>query len=210
LYLLPLIFFILFINPVIALNNSSPSNVSSIERTFVTIDPIGNHSNGDAFIIEGDTNFPDTENLSVYLKSSTANKTCKENCSSVWSFDSYTIVPITAGLNGTNRWSINLTISDLPPDKYWIFVQAYTIFPCYRVDQNGNPYQNCANVKAVAYDSFEVYPSKSYSITNLTPEQNFSGIPTPILTKQPATPISALTLIAVLGISIAAAHFRRK
>jgi hypothetical protein len=208
LYLLPLIFFILFINPVIALNNSSPSNFSSIERPFVTIGPIGNHSIGDSFTIEGTTNFPATENLSVYIKSSTASKTCKNNCS-VWSFDSYTIVPITPGLNGTNRWSINITTSDWTPDRYWIWVQAFTIFPCFRVNQSGNPIQHCANVKAVAGDSFEIYLSQSYLSTNFTSEQNFSGIPTPSSATQPASPISALTLTAVLGISIAAAHFKK-
>jgi hypothetical protein len=204
LFALVLTIFILLNNPVIAAGNISSVNSSSVNRTFITIDPIGNHSVGETFAVEGTTNLPLTGNVSVDIRSSTINRTSNSR-----SFDSYTLIPVMSGQNGTNRWSTSVSTANWTPGKYLIGVDALIIEPCYRVDQDGNPTYTCAQVNNRTSDSFEINPGSSDSIANNIGEEMNSVAPTQQSTKQNTLPVSTPTIITALIILICFAHFRK-
>ncbi len=204
LFALALSIFVLLNNPVIATDNISPVISSSDDRIFITIDPIGNYSAGESFTVEGTTNLPLTGNVSVYIRSSTINRT-----SNSWSFDTYTLIPVTTGQNGTNRWSTFVSTANWTPGKYLIGVDALIIEPCYRVDQNGNPTYACAQVNSQTSDSFEINTGSSDSIANNDNMEMSSVVPVRQSKGQNTLPVPTPTIIAALIILIIVAHFRR-
>jgi hypothetical protein len=80
-----------------------------IGHEFIIVDPIGNHTAGDVFFINGTTNLPVTRNLTLYLGPG-----CVLNHGIGW----WTLepepsiisnIPIVSGSSGTNHWSYNAT-----------------------------------------------------------------------------------------------------
>jgi hypothetical protein len=79
--------------------------VTPVTTPFITVDPIGNHTVGDVFFINGTTNIPVSEKLSVTVSLRTFQPSRQ-------SFLTAT-VPILQGKNGVNSWSCNITPSTL-------------------------------------------------------------------------------------------------
>jgi hypothetical protein len=99
-----LIFFILLgvMITIIPVVNAENVSVTPATTPFITIDPIGNHTAGDVFFINGTTNIPAGENLSILVEESYFNPS---------GYGSYfeSKSTIKSGKNGVNYWSCNIT-----------------------------------------------------------------------------------------------------
>jgi len=87
----------------------SAENVTPVTTSFITIDPIGNHTVGDVFFINGTTNLPVTEKFTIIFQTylefgRPVMKSDKKRYLTL--SDNFSIIPIT---QGTNRWSVNVT-----------------------------------------------------------------------------------------------------
>ena len=120
-----LVSIVLMIIPATAanLNFSSPgtANASSDAHYFITIDPIGNHTVGDVFFINGTTNLLVSENNTLYLSITPRNF----NPRGLAYYKNLELIP---GQNGVYRWSENVTDLDWNArDDY--FIQVSSINP---------------------------------------------------------------------------------
>ena len=94
----------------------SISTESSAEP-FIAIDPIGNHTVGDVFFINGTTNLPGTDNLEIEIYNFelfgclVCNHMKSANCGDLSSNKAARIsnISISPDRFGTKRWSINIT-----------------------------------------------------------------------------------------------------
>jgi hypothetical protein len=105
---------------------SGADNVSVIPVTtpFITIDPIGNHTVGDVFFINGTTNLPVSENISMHIQSTIIRKgRFLGDPSEIVAYISP--ISIHSDKSGINRWSVNATkfIEKLRNDEYDIVVE---------------------------------------------------------------------------------------
>jgi hypothetical protein len=108
------------------------ATVAAVETPFITIDPIGNHSIGDVFFINGTTNLPVGENLSMTITELYANNHTEAQFAPEYPngnefFDIINNIPITSvasGTSGTNYWSENVTdiFKGIDSDNYSIGV----------------------------------------------------------------------------------------
>jgi len=96
----------------IPLVNAGDTQVTSSGTTFIRTDPIGNHTAGDIFFINGSTNLPISETISLtfdnvgvlqmpHMKSDTS------SFSDEWI--NLTGIPLSLSGSGNNRWSVNVT-----------------------------------------------------------------------------------------------------
>jgi len=110
-----LVSLVLMIIPVTAAtqNFSSPgtANASSDAHYFITIDPIGNHTVGNVFFINGTTNLPVTEKLLLYAYPRWEVRGVKR-----LNYPGIVVegIPVSAGSNDVHYWSVNVT------GGYWI------------------------------------------------------------------------------------------
>jgi hypothetical protein len=90
-----------------------PSQIQPTPSTtpFITIDPIGNHTVGDIFFINGTTNLPVSYNQNLYLTIHPDNSLPRQ-------LEYFKNLPITSGSNGINQWSDNVTDLDWKPMGY--------------------------------------------------------------------------------------------
>jgi|WetSurMetagenome_2_1015567.scaffolds.fasta_scaffold491416_1 hypothetical protein len=99
-------------------------SVTPVTTPFITIDPIGNHTVGDVFFINGTTNFPVSENLSMHIQSTIIRK------GRYWG-DPVEILAFISSISiypdqsENNRWSMNVTnsINQLRSDEYDVVVE---------------------------------------------------------------------------------------
>lgn len=103
---------------------------------FIKIDKIGNHSNGEVFIINGTTNVPVTETLSMDIINSEYMEhphMKNENTTSIWV--SIHNISITFNQSNENRWSVNVTdsVKPLSRGEYLIDVYHKSSIPCEKV-----------------------------------------------------------------------------
>ncbi len=123
----------------VPLANADEVNVSPNITPFITIDPIGNHTIGDVFFINGTTNMPVSENLTIsferYIDFGAPH--AKNNPDHLVSISD---IPISSAIPGTNRWSVNVTdftIKHLLSTQEVVFVYTsdvyatdiFTLFP---------------------------------------------------------------------------------
>jgi len=100
--------------------------VACAETPYITIDPIGDHAIGEIFFINGTTNLPLTENLTMVINS--AYRMAMKN-SPPFPYQEIQINNISVNskntLNrGTNWWSVNITdnVKELQSDNYQVSV----------------------------------------------------------------------------------------
>ena len=103
--------------PLVSANsaNATPIDAGKNEFTsanyWIKIDPVGDHSIGDIFIINGTTNLPVTENLTMFIGGvwRSAQKTSPMHDSRMVIINNISILSTSSIPDGMNRWSINVT-----------------------------------------------------------------------------------------------------
>ncbi|MGA2121822.1 MAG: hypothetical protein ABSG49_07240 [Methanoregula sp.] len=111
---------------IVPIASADDANVTPNTAPFITIDPIGNHTIGDVFFINGTTNLPVSENLAVFVQpfhSIMMQKGRREPGIVIYK------VPIVSGRNTTNYWSVNVTDGYWKPDEYVAEITAINIVP---------------------------------------------------------------------------------
>ena len=106
-----------------------PMNTPAANSTpFITIDPIGNHSIGDVFFINGTTNLPVTENLTVQIIEGFHLRTKADLGAYVHGItEDVPISPNTTTNMGVHQWSLNVTdpvMIALVSDRYSVGVYS--------------------------------------------------------------------------------------
>jgi hypothetical protein len=161
------------------LTNPTPTPTASSGAPFITIDPVGNHSIGDVFFINGTTNLPVSENLTMDIA---FYPPCFSREYTFCEAAPIKDFPISPASSGTNRWSVNVTDSfkNLPYGQYLIDVSEPVHFPCNTT--------GCGIPKAVAESLITL--SQTNNSTALNVPQTTIPSPSPI---QPTT--SAVTVL---------------
>ncbi len=106
------------------------ASVTPVTTQFITIDPIVNHTIGDVFFINGTTNLPVTENLTMaiegieFVKYISRTNTKSSGPPPLNEYRYISDISISPAQPGTNRWSTNVTdiIKELVSGKYEVFV----------------------------------------------------------------------------------------
>jgi len=118
-------------------NAQNLTNETYLKSMFITIDPIEDKIIGDEVIINGTTNLPITENLTmiIYTRWRTAMKTSVEYPHLQIEVNNISIVSSSSENLGINHWSVNITddAKELVEDKYDACVfslQNTQIFSC--------------------------------------------------------------------------------
>jgi hypothetical protein len=174
---------------------------------FITIDPPGDHKIGDVFFINGTTNLPTCENLSMDMAD---DRTYHANSDKSYVFTAipgkYVSIPhisIVPDARGTNLWSVNVTdsVRELNASEYTI-----TVWYEFNVSPNSPA---CPNGRASIITFLTLYPANSTIITDysttqtpvqrsLTETQTPSGVKSlPAMT--PSSPLSAGLSIVTIG-----------
>ena len=99
--------------PLVSASNAS---VTLVTTPFITIDPIGNHTVGDVFFINGTTNLPPSEKLDLLIQT-TIFKPGPKSDTGYRPGAFLSDIPIISKSSGINRWSVNITdiaINELP------------------------------------------------------------------------------------------------
>lgn len=96
---------------------------------FIQIDPVGNHEIGDVFFINGTTNLPVTENLTLVIETESSMGSQNFSSRKFLSVDVHDIpvVPVTSpDSSGVNHWSVNGTdsVRELVKDYYCVIVSS--------------------------------------------------------------------------------------
>jgi hypothetical protein len=188
-------------------------NVIPVTTSFITIDPIGNHTIGDVFFINGTTNLPISENLTIWFgnyewEEQSFTYDCKE-CQRIPPTDKVGKVeniPISPTVNDTNRWSANVTniVKGLVSGEYAVDVRSYVNFSC---NTNG-----CSVPKADVGSIFYLLPTTNAPSTTvlkttiqsplpIQPTTNKATIPT-------TTPSSSQSLVLLIALFAAIATLR--
>jgi hypothetical protein len=162
-----------------------------VSNPYILVDPIGNHTVGDVFFINGTTNWPVTEPLrmeiiNLFLLCCTSGSHrestgCPESYDNVVSVSGISISP---DQSGSNRFSVNVT------DKIRGFESGI-----YIVDICSNNICNdgidsyvkaCSaeryNLPSPQHDYFTLFP-----VTNISPTTTFRTIPPSSISIQPST-----------------------
>jgi len=111
---------IVLIAPTVSAENV---NVAPVTTPFITIDPIGNHTIGEVFFINGTTNLPVSENLTIGVFPVTFHHGLKGYIEPEPGIVVYTI-PIVSATNGINHWSANITDGNWIPGEFVATVVA--------------------------------------------------------------------------------------
>ena len=159
--------------------NLTVTSTSDPTAPFISIDPIGNHTIGDVFFINGTTNLPVSENLEVEIVT-TLFIPGMESADETYPGADFLDIPIVSTQSGANRWSVNVTdiviINDLPSrwSPYVVIVQS----------------KENSSVKAPQQE-FSLLPA-----TNATPTtalQTTIQSPSPVLPTTSAVPLPPTT-----------------
>jgi hypothetical protein len=105
------------------------------EELFITIDPIGNHTIGDIFFINGTTNQPVSEHLTMDIVSYKYIERTHMKFDLGPSPEESAYMPdisISSDLSGTNRWSVNVTdtVKKLKSGEYIVDIYSQVNFSC--------------------------------------------------------------------------------
>jgi hypothetical protein len=158
------------------LTNQTLIATASSETPFITIDPIGNHTIGDVFFINGTTSLSVTENLTGGIRTTAyimAMKSSHINYPSAILPD----ISIVSTPSGTNRWSVNVTdvvVTNLNDQPEW---SPYVVVV-----------RSKENSSIEAYQEFSLLPATN--ATPVTALQTTIQRPSPV---QPTT--SAVTVL---------------
>jgi len=161
--LLAIIFLFLCSAPVNAVDNSS----IAISDHYITIDPIGNHTIGETFFINGTTNLPVSENLTFqivlvdWMQNGNRMKTSSGD-TPPGKGGTFHSVPISPFLPGTNQWSVNVTGTVNVSGEYFVDVFSYVNYTCGYA---------CSVPEVDVYENFFLLPENnshfSHTITQI-------------------------------------------
>jgi ABC-type antimicrobial peptide transport system permease subunit len=184
--LLPAILFVAII--IVPLASADDANVTPSTTPFITIDPIGNHTAGDVFFINGTTRDSTTENVSVHLD--TFCNMFRPHLKSEISPEYYTIsnIPIEPGENGVNRWSANITdfiFNNSARKQCQVMIQYHnSTYLWYECDPNCNHWMVFTDSGATA--DFNIF-QKNDNSTNVSPYFGYYSFPSPENTREGAS-----------------------
>jgi hypothetical protein len=186
--------------PFIMTASADNQNVTPVFAPFITIDPIGNHTIGDVFFINGTTNLPVTEPLlmdifNFHLLCCTSGVQRESPFCPGYRLDNVARVSdfsIYQDLSGPNRFSVNVT------DRLRGFVSGdYVVDICSNQTCNAGAYNDTKNCDAAG--SWTPSPDTDhftlYATTNTTP----ATVPRTILPS--LTSIQPITKQTILPIS---------
>jgi hypothetical protein len=168
------------------------SNTSFTNGTYqISIDPIGNHTIGEVFFINGTTNLPVSENLTLGMEAlSYIMRPHQKTDTGPGPHRSANLpaLPISPALPGLNRWSANVTdiVKELESGEYEV-----SVFPPLNGSCNT---LGCNIPKAEADQIFTLFPANN----NTTLSVSLTTVQTPS-SIQPK--ISATTLTASTPVS---------
>ena len=99
-------------------------NVTPVTTPFITIDPIGNHTIGDVFFINGTTNLPVSENLKMDIVNYKDIHSQMKDTPYIPPSGYIPGISISSDENGINRWSTNVTdtFKELESGEYLVLV----------------------------------------------------------------------------------------
>ena len=212
----------------IAGNNvtTSLNQTNASEFYFITIDPIGDHAVGEVFFINGTTNLPIGESLSLEIMELYANNHTRPQFAPEYPirhefFDEIANIPITSNASktlGTNEWSENVTdiFAKAENDNYSIEVfPSNDNYKKYFRDPNNPNIFNEPNFPNTFFYLTTSLNSTQDEVTSQIVIQSTSGISLKNLTVVPTTSHSAqvpsLYSIAIIGmIVIIKPIFRKK
>ena len=170
------------------------ADAAASQAPIITIDPVGNHTIGDVFFINGTTNLPASEILILDVIPEYMNWGTKNAGGNGPDFG--TNSSIIANSSGINLWSVNVTDavkSQLNSSRspYYIYV-----FP-----------QNSSIINVVATQDFNLLPAK-----NATPAVQFQTNPTtqPIPATTQSSPLPIALPIAVFAAIAIMRSFKNK
>lgn len=114
------------------LANANDVNLTANTTPFITIDPIDNHAVGDVFFINGTTNLPVSENLTLTLTNYHSQmKNSPDYIYRHFEMNNISVVSGTSKNPVINLWSVNITdtVKESTNDKYCavIYAQNYSI-----------------------------------------------------------------------------------
>ena len=212
---------LLAITLIVPMAKAENGNVTPVTTPFITIDPIGNHSIGDVFFINGTTNLSVTENLTMYIVSSRyfeAPHQKTDTAPNPNDAESITNILISQTLPETNRnhWSVNVTeaVKTLTNKEYLVFVHVQ--YPCH--NSGCNYLTMVAAADTVAVSDFVLFPANNSATFNVlqTTVQSSSPIQSPTRTGTVSLPTQssslphALPIITLAGILILSAIYGKK
>jgi len=205
-----LLFLICSATPASAADISS----TSVTNPYITIDPIGNHTIGEVFFINGTTNLPVKEKLTmdiVSYKYIMRPHMKHELGPSPRESAHMPVISISLTLRGTNRWSVNVTdiVKELLSGEYFVDVSSSRHDPC---DTPG-----CLAPEAATNDVFTLFPAINGTTSNVqqitvqstSPVQPTTSAVTVSSTKQ-STPLPLVLPIAVLTAIVILRPIKRK
>ena len=182
-------------------------DAATSQSPFITIDPIGNHAIGDVFFINGTTNLPVTENLSIIIQNFrvSSSKNSPDRSYPVIHIDNIPVIPEVIVNSEENGWSANVSesVKQLVSGNYVVYVYA---------SQENN---------IVTSQIITLLPEKNATLANpqttsfttplpsFTPIQTTSETPTLSLTT-PSSPLLTALPIAVIAAMAIARSLRRK
>ena len=178
--LIVLLFALILIVPVA---NAENVNITPVATAFITIDPIGNHTIGDVFFINGTTNLPVSENLTLEIRDYAWTwRLHMKNEPDVPPPGFYAYLPhvaIIPDIDGINQWSVNVTDASksLVARRYEAVIFSEANNTCNR--------WGCPGSSAANLTDFTLFQGNTSFVTNFTapPTQTFSNtLPLPSTT----------------------------
>jgi hypothetical protein len=179
-------------------------NVTPVSTPFITIDPIGNHTIGDVFFVNGTTNLPATENLSLSFSYTFKMQSRRYSVSPNTSAE-IPDISISSSTSGTNRWSVNATdiLHELNGGEYFVYVHSYVDYTCHT--------PGCSVPKAAEASVFTLFSvnngtlQKSAQIQSTTGSETLSAVTlvSPTLKQSPGyDPIITLLGLCAIGLIV--------
>ena len=209
----PLVFVILislaFLVPIACAESSTGS--------FITIDPIGNHTVGEVFFINGTTNLPVSENLSMdiieyYWFERPKSKNDPDHPPHGEYAYNIPVISIGSTTPGTNRWSVNVTdtVKKLVSGEYIVWV----LYSHKNISCNT---PGCLAPEAATNDVFTLFPAINGTTSNvqqITVQSTSPIQPTTsavaVSSMKQSTPLPLVSPIAVLTAIVILRHIYGK
>jgi hypothetical protein len=193
------LFFALFFVAIIIvpLASADDANVTPSTTPFITIDPIGNHTIGDVFFINGTIRNSTTENVSVHLD--TFCNMFRPHMKSEIAPGYYTIsnIPIEHGEKGVNRWSVNITdfiFNNSARKQCQGMIQHHnSTHLWYECDPNCNHWMVSTDSGATA--DFYIF-QKNDSSANVSPYFGYYPLPSPENTREDTPNLSGSQVLS--------------
>jgi hypothetical protein len=193
------------------------ADAASSQAPFITIDPIGNHTVGDVFFINGTANLADF-NRPLFLDISTVNRN-----PGGWGPEFRSTVSLQPGENGVNTWSCNATVgregwSVYPPQPGESISESVSKSVGIGQDEV-RVYVESSDANTIAEQTFFLFPSENRipNSHNTLPGAGNSTTSEPVSlpisspSQTPSSPIlTALPITVIAALAIMRSVYRRK